>query len=95
MSARSIYKNLNNFLDRLFDLSIDYSYLNSIENESDQQHKDINVDKNKDDKIRSIFISNKLEILEIINLDDINVKDYITLNITFKRLKVSVLYYTI
>ena len=95
MLARSINENLNNFSDRLFDSSIDHSYLNSIENEFNQQHKDINVSKNEDDKTRSIFISNKLETLEIINLDDINVKNYITLNVTFKRSKVFILYYTI
>ena len=106
MSTRFIDKNLNNFLDRLLDLLINHFHLNIIENKSNQQYKDINIDKNKDDKTRSIFISNKLETLEIIDLNDINVKSYITSNVTFKRLtsndekdnedvKVFILYYTI
>ena len=77
-----------------------------IENKSDQQYRGINVGEDEDDRIRSIFISNELEALEIIDLDDINVKDYMTLDVTSKRstsddeednedVKVSILYYTI
>ena len=84
MSTRFINENLNNFLDRLLDSSIDHSHLNSTKNKSDQQYKNINVNKNKDDRIRSIFINNELETLEIINLDNINVKNYITSDVTSK-----------